>query len=86
MKDPLSASSPKLSARARSAKAERDRRLADALRANLRRRKDQARGRETPQAEPGAAAESEPSEELVKHEGDKNGDTSPGTGRAAGEG
>ncbi len=86
MKDPLSASSPKQTARARTAKAERDRRLAKALRANLRRRKEQARGRETPEAESRTAAESEPSEELVKHERDKNRGTSPGTGRAAGEG
>ncbi len=85
MKDPLSASSPKLTARARAAKAERDQRLAEALRANLRRRKAQARGRETPQPE-SAPAESGPDEELVKHEGDMNGDESPGTGRAAGEG
>ncbi len=86
MKDPLSASSPKQTARARTAKAERDRRLAEALRANLRRRKEQARGRETPQPESRTTAESEPSEELVKHESDKNRDTSIGAGRAAGEG
>ena len=43
---------PNLSDKGREAKAERDRRLAEALRANLRRRKDQARGRTEPDRDP----------------------------------